>query len=322
MVMPRFVWACVPALLLACTFAGAQGYPSKPIRMLVGFTAGSEIDVIARMVAAEMSEGFSQKVLVDNRSGAGGTLSTAMGVASAPDGYTLMFNSVSHAAAPALYPKLPFNALRDLIAVSQVSSLPNMLTVPPSLGIKSVKELIELARQKPGQINFGSAGVGSGTHITGEQFRLGAGIEVVHVPYKGVPEVINDTAAARLHFSFAPIGNTLAFVKDKRLVPLAVSTASRSPLFPDVPTVAEAGVAGFDFDQWYGIFAPAGTPRPVVERIAKEVARVMALPEMRERLLARGAVPRATSPEEFDRFVRSEIAKLTKVITQGGVKVE
>lgn len=320
--MKTLAWTCGSVLLLSGACALAQPYPTKPLRMVVGFTAGSEIDVIARMVAAEMSEGLGQKVLVENRTGAGGTLATAAVAAAAPDGYTLLFNSVSHAAAPALYAKLAFDTLKDLVAVTQVSSLPNLLSVSPALGVKSVRELIELARAKPGQITYGSAGIGSGTHITGEQFRLGAGIEVVHVPYKGVPEVINDTAAGRLHYSFAPIGNTIAFIKDKRLVPLAVSTATRSPVFPDVPTVAEAGIPGFEFDHWYGMFAPAGTPRAAVERIHREVARVMGLPEMRERLLTRGVVPRVTGPDEFDRFVRSEIAKLTKVIRQGGVKVE
>lgn len=302
--------------------AQTQAYPSKPVRMIIGFTAGSELDVIGRMVAHEMSEKWGHRIVADNRPGAGGTVAGAMAAAAVADGYTLYFNSVSHAASSALYPKLPYDPLRDFAGVSQATSAPNVLAVGPGIPVKSTKELIALVKQKPGQINFGSAGVGSGTHITGEMFRLGAGLQVSHIPYKGVPEVLGDTMAGRIHYSFAPIGNTLALIKDKRLVPLAVSMVTRSPSLPDVPTIAETAIPGFDWDQWYGLFAPAKTPRPIVNQLSKEMARVLALPEVKERLAVRGSVPRPSTPAEFDKFVRAETEKITKVIRDGGIKLE
>jgi tripartite-type tricarboxylate transporter receptor subunit TctC len=302
--------------------AQAQTYPTKPVRMIIGFTAGSEVDVIGRMLAHEVSEKWGHRIVVENRPGAGGTVAGAMAAAAAADGYTLFFNSVSHAASLALYPKLPYDPIRDFAGVSQATSAPNVLAVGPGMPVKSAKELIALAKQKPGQINFGSAGVGSGTHITGEMFRLGAALRVNHIPYKGVPEVLGDTMAGRIHYSFAPIGNTLALIKDKRLVPLAVSMVTRSPSLPDVPTIAETAIPGFDWDQWYGLFAPAKTPRPIVNQLSKEMARVLALPEVKERLAVRGSVPRPSTPEEFDKFVRAETEKVTKVIQEGGIKLE
>jgi tripartite-type tricarboxylate transporter receptor subunit TctC len=197
-----------------------------------------------------------------------------------------------------------------------------VLVVAPSQGIKSAGELIARAKDKPGEINFGSAGVGSGTHMTLEQFRLATGVKVTHVPYKGVPEVLTDTATGRVNVSFAPIGNTLAMIKDGRLVPLAVSTSARSPALPDVPALAEGAVPGLDWDQWYGMFAPAKTPRPIVNQLSKEVARVLGLPDMKERISGRGSLPKPTTPEEFDAFVRAEVEKVGKVIRDGGIKVE
>ncbi len=310
--------------LMGAPFASQsqQPFPTKPIRVVIGFSAGSELDTIGRLVTQKMAEGLGQQFVVENRTGAGGTLAAAFVAAAAPDGYTLLVNSVAHAGVQALYPKLPFDTLRDFAGISQLTSAPNVLVVAPSQGIKSVKELIALARQKPGGINFGSAGIGSGTHITLEQFRLGADIKVSHIPYKGVPEVLADTAAGRVHASFAPIGNTLALIKDGRLVPLAVSTAARAPALPDVPALAESAVPGLDWDQWYGMFAPAKTPRPIVNQLSGEVARVLGLAEIRERISARGSVPKPSTPEEFDRFLRAEVEKVSKVIRDGGIRIE
>ena len=314
----------LPALVLfsAVCAAQPQQFPTKPIRMIVGFTPGSEIDVVARLVNQEISENWGQRVVVDNRSGAGGTVAGAIAAGAAPDGYTLFFNSVSHTASQALYSKLPYDTLRDFAGVSQATSAPNVLVVAPTQGIKSVKELLALARQKSGQINFGSAGVGSGTHITGEMFRLAAQLNVSHVPYKGVPELLADTVTGRIHYSFSPIGNTLAFVKDRRLIALAVTTTVRSPSLPEVPTVAESAIPGFEWDQWYGLFAPAKTPRAIVNQLSKEMARVLALPDIRERLAVRGSVPKPSTPEQFDKFVRAEVEKVTKAIKAGGIRIE
>lgn len=297
-------------------------YPNKPVRVLIGFTPGSEIDVVGRMIANEMSDKWGHKIVVDNRTGAGGTVAGGIAAKANPDGYTLYFNSVSHTASLALYPSLPYHPIKDFAAVSQATSAPNVLLAAPTQSVRTVKELIELARQKPGHINFGSAGVGSGTHIAGEMFWLGAKIKVSHVPYKGVPEVINDTISGRIQFSFAPIGNVLPFVRDKRVIALAVSTASRSPSLPDTPTVAEAGVPGYDWDQWYGMFAPAQTPRPIVQQLSKEMARVLAMPEIRERLATRGSVAKPSTPEEFTRFVRAETDKVTRIVREGNIRLD
>jgi tripartite-type tricarboxylate transporter receptor subunit TctC len=312
------------ALALFSTVCAAQPqhFPNKPIRMIVGFTPGSEIDVVARLLNQEISENWGQRVVVDNRTGAGGTVGGAIAATAAPDGYTLFFNSVSHTASQALYSKLPYDTLRDFAGVSQATSAPNVLVVAPTQGIKSVKELLALARQKSGQINFGSAGVGSGTHITGEMFRLAEQLNVSHVPYKGVPELLADTVTGRIHYSFSPIGNTLPFVKDRRLIALAVTTTVRSPSLPEVPTVAESAIPGFEWDQWYGLFAPAKTPRAIVNQLSKEMARVLALPDIRERLAFRGSVPKPSTPEQFDKFVRAEVEKVTKAIRAGVIKIE
>jgi len=312
------------ALALFSTVCAAQPqhFPNKPIRMIVGFTPGSEIDVVARLLNQEISENWGQRVVVDNRTGAGGTVGGAIAATAAPDGYTLFFNSVSHTASQALYSKLPYDTLRDFAGVSQATSAPNVLVVAPTQGIKSVKELLALARQKSGQINFGSAGVGSGTHITGEMFRFAEQLNVSHVPYKGVPELLADTVTGRIHYSFSPIGNTLPFVKDRRLIALAVTTTVRSPSLPEVPTVAESAIPGFEWDQWYGLFAPAKTPRAIVNQLSKEMARVLALPDIRERLAFRGSVPKPSTPEQFDKFVRAEVEKVTKAIKAGGIKIE
>ena len=322
--MPLLKLPCALAIAAFAHLAHAQPaspFPSKPIRMIVGFTAGSEVDVIGRMLAHEMSEKWGQRVVVDNRPGAGSTVAGAIVAAANADGYTLFFNSVSHAATPALYPKAPFDTLRDFAGVSQATSLPNVLIIAPSAGIKSVKELTAMIKQKGG-INYGHAGVGSGTHITGELFRQMAGIEVAHIPYKGVPEVITDAMTARLNYAFAPIGNTLPFINDKRLAALAVSTAARSPALPDVPTIAEAGLPGYVFDHWYGMFAPAQTPRVVVNQLSQEVARVLNVPDIKEKISMRGAVVKPSTPEVFDKFVRAEVEKITRVMKAGGVKVQ
>jgi tripartite-type tricarboxylate transporter receptor subunit TctC len=310
------------AMLTAVCVAQAQQYPNKPIRMIVGFTPGSEIDVVARLINQEMSEHWKQRVVVDNRTGAGGTVGGAIAATATPDGYTLLFNSVSHAASQALYPKLPYDTLRDFAGVSQATSAPNVVLIAPSQGIKSVKELLAAVRQKAGQANYGHAGVGSGTHITGEMFRLAVQLNVTHIPYKGVPEVLADTTTGRIYYSFAPIGNALPFVQDRRLVALAVTTAVRVPSLPDVPTVAESGIPGFEWDQWYGLFAPAKTPRAIVNQLSKEMARVLTLPAIRERLAVRGSVPRPSTPEEFDKFVRVEVSRIGKAIRDGGIKLE
>ena len=302
--------------------APAEQFPARPVRMIVAFTAGSETDFFARIVGQKMAEHWNQQVVVDNRPGAGGVLATKLVASASPDGYTIFMNSMAHAITPAIYTKLPYDTLRDLTGVAQVSGVPNVLIVPPQQGVKSVKELIALAKQSPGQLTFGSAGVGSGMHINGEQFRLAADISVVHVAYKGGPEAITDALAGRINFVFSPIGLALPLVKDKRLLALAVSPATRSPALPGVPTVAEAGLPGFAFDTWYGLFAPAKTPRNIVYQMSIEVARILQLPDVKERFALRGAVPRPSTPQVFDAFVAAEFYKLAAIVKAAGVKAE
>ncbi len=300
----------------------AETFPVRPVRMIVAFTAGSETDFFARIIGQNMAEHWNQQVIVDNRPGAGGVLATKLVAASSPDGYTIYMNSMAHAITPAIYTNLPYDTLRDLTGISQVSGVPNVLIAPPVQGVKTVRELIALAKQKPGQLTFGSAGIGSGMHINGEQFRLAADINVIHVAYKGGPEALTDALAGRINFVFSPIGLALPLVKDKRLLALGVSTATRSPALPDVPTVAEAGLPGFEFDTWYGLFTPARTPRHVIRQISAEVARILKLPDVKERFDVRGAVPRPSTPEEFDKFVRAEFDKLGAVVKAADLKFD
>ena len=306
------------AALFVCGAAQAQ-YPTKPVRMIVAFTAGSETDYLARIVSQKLGEQWGQQVVVENRAGAGGVLATSAVLAAPADGYTLLTHSMAHAISPAVHSKLPYD-VRDVAGVSQIAGVPNVLVVAPGQGIASIKELIAAARQKPGQLTFGSAGVGSGMHINGEQFRLAAEIQVVHVSYKGGPEALTDLLGGRISFVFSPIGLAIPLVKDRKLVALGVTPAVRSAALPDVPTIAEAGVPGFEFDTWYGILAPAATPKTIVAKISSDIARALALPDVQERFATRGAVPKASTPDEFDNFIRSEIAKLGKVIKAADIK--
>jgi tripartite-type tricarboxylate transporter receptor subunit TctC len=302
--------------------AQQQKFPSKPIRMIVPFSAGSQTDILARLVGQKMNESWGQQVVIDNRPSAGGTIAAGIVAAAPADGHTLMVHSVGHAINASLYTRLPFNTLRDFAGVSQLASVPNVLVVAPSLGVKSVKDLIALAKQKPGTINFGSAGIGSGTHINGEQFKVVAGVNVVHVPYKGTPEALTDTMTGRIQYFFAPLVPATPFIKEGRLLALAVSTATRSPVLPEVPTVAEAALPGFDYDQWYGMLAPRNTPKPILDQLSKEVARVLDLPDVRRTFQTQGAVAKPSTPEQFDAFIRAEIDKLAKVIKASGARAD
>lgn len=298
-----------------------QNYPSKPIRMLVPFSAGSLTDVLARMLGQKVFEHWGQQVVVDNRPSAGGIVASQIVASSNPDGYTLIMVSAGHAASATLYSKLPYDTVRDFAGISQVTNVSQALVVSRDLGVKSVKELIALARSKPGQINYASPGIGSGTHINGEMFKLDTGIDVVHVPYKGAPEALNDVMTGRVQFSFLSPLFVAPFLRDGRLVALAVSTKERSPLLPNVPTIAESGLPGFEFDQWFGLLAPAKTPRPIIHQVSKEVARILELPDVKERILSGGASPKSSTPEQFDAFIRSEIEKLGKVIRASGARI-
>ena len=300
----------------------SQNFPSKPIRLIVPFTPGSATDLLARRIATKMSDNWSQQVVVDNRGGAGGTLGTGIVAKATPDGYTLLVHSIAFAMSAALYSKLPYDPVKDFACVSQIVISTSLLVVSPALGVKSVKELIALAKQKPGQLTYASSGVGSGTHLNGEQFRFAADIDVVHVPYKGVPEPLVDTMTGRIHYFLTPLVPALPFIRDGRLLPLAVSTPRRTPVLPDVPTIAEAALPGYEFQSWFGVFAPAGTPRLVVEQISREIARIVELPDIKKQMVNQGEEGRASTPEEFTQFVRAEIDKIGKIVKQAAIRIE
>ncbi len=317
--VPLFFAVCA---LAVCSSASAQEkFPTKNIRMLVPFAAGSQTDILARWIGEEFFKSWSQQVVVDNRPSAGGTIASQYVLDANYDGHTMMMVSTGHAGNATLFSKLPYDTIKDFAGVSQVASVPNLLVVAPNLGPKSVKELIAMAKAKPGTMNFSSAGIGSGTQINGEMFKLAAGIVATHVPYKGAPDALNNVIGGGVQFNFAPILVAAGQVKAGRVLALAVSTATRSPLFPNVPTIAEAGVPGFEYDQWYGLLVAAKTPRPIVNAVNTEVVRILSAPEMKERMLTQGATPKPTTPQAFDAFIRSEVNKFAPVIIASGAKV-
>jgi tripartite-type tricarboxylate transporter receptor subunit TctC len=321
--MNRVTILAVAAILSAHAWGAdaADKYPARPIRMLVPFTPGSQTDILARWMGEKVADNSGFQVVVDNRPSAGGTIASEYVLAANPDGHTLMMVSTGHAGNATMYSKLSYDTIRDFSGITRVASVPNLLVVAPALGPKTVKELIAYAQARPGKINFSSAGIGSGTQINGEMFRLAAGMEATHVPYKGAPESLNNVISGSVHFCFTPILVAAGQVKAGRVLVLAVSTAKRSPMFPDVPTVAEAGIPGFDYDQWYGVLASAKTPRPLVKTINKEMVRILNLPDIKERMLTQGATPTPTTPEEFDAFIRAEVKRFAKVLIAAGARI-
>ena len=288
-------------------------YPNRPLRIIVGFTPGGGPDITARHIAQRLSERLRQQVIVENRPGAGGTVAAGQVARSAPDGYTLLSVSTAHAAAAAIYSKLPYDTLKDLAGITETASSKYLLVVPPSLGVKTVAELVAAAKARPGQINFTSAGVGSGTHFAAEIFKSMAAIDVVHVPNKGIPEAMNETVSGRVQFFMAPIANGMNLVRDGRLVGLGVSSRIRDALLPQVPTIDEAGVPGYQQELWFGLLGPAGMPRPILARLNSEIGRILADDETKGRWAPIGMEPRPTSPEEFDRLIAAEIALYTRI---------
>ena len=315
----RFV-ALACALIALAVPAAAQNYPSRPVHIVVPFTAGSATDTLARTVGQKLSEMNGQPVIIDNRPGAGGTIGAGFVAKAAPDGYTLLVHSAAHAYNPSIYSSLSFDTARDFVDIAAIAGQPNVLVVAKDSGIKSVQDLIARAKKDPGAITYASAGTGSGTHINGEKFRIQAGIDVVHVPYKGTPEALTDVLSGRVTYFFAPISAAAQYVKEGRVTGLGVSTAKRSSILPDIPTIAESGLPGFDYNLWIGMFGPAGMPQDLVDRINRDVAKAMQAPDVKERLATLGAEPMPMSPAEFRQFVRKEMDESGKVIKAAGIK--
>jgi tripartite-type tricarboxylate transporter receptor subunit TctC len=308
------------ALTAGALGASAQTFPVKPVHVTVPFTPGSATDISARAMQQKLSEFWGQPVIIENRPGAGGTIGSGQVARAAPDGYTLLVQASGYAAAPAIYAKLPYDPAKDFTDVTAVAGQATVLVVAPSSGFKTLGELLAAARAKPGTINFASAGSGSGTHLNGEKFKGMAGIDVVHIPYKGTPEALTDTIAGRVTYYFSPIAAALPHIRDGKLVALAVSTTTRTSLLPDAPTVAEAGVPNFNFNLWTGMFAPAGTPPEIVDKIAKDIQRAWADPEVKARLAKIGLEPMPMTPAEFKAFVKAEMDDATRVLQAAGVK--
>ena len=317
-----------PLVLLPLAFgaaaAFAQGaYPSKPVRMVVGFPPGQATDIVARAVAQKLTESLGQSVYVDNRPGAAGIIGTEVAIKAGGDGYTLLMSSSGPLAVnPGLYSKLPYDPVKDLAPITVIATVPLFLVAHPSLAANNVQELIALAKQRPGQINYASGGSGVTNHLVMEMFKSAAGIDLVHVPYKGGPPALTDLMAGQVSVMFETGPGALPHVRSGKLKALAAGSLKRSAAMPELATVAEQGIPGFDGVAWIAFAAPAGTPKPIVDRLHAETVKILALPEIRERLVSLGTEPVGNTPEEFSAYLRSEIAKWGKVVKESGAKVD
>ncbi len=317
--------AAALAACVACTVGGAHAQAAwpgtQPVRLVVPFTAGSGTDIVARLVAERLGPALGTSVIVDNKPGAGGTLGAAITAKSPADGYTLLVHSAGHLVNPWIYKGLSYDTIKDFTGITPLASLPNVLVTAPSR-FASVQDLVAKAKAKPGGFNYGSAGNGSATHMNAEVFRLAAGIDAQHVPFRGTPEAMTEVMAGRVDWFFAPMVSALPLIKTGKLQALAVGTGQRSPALPDAPTTVEAGVPGSEYLFWVGLFAPAKTPQPVVERLQAEIVKIMAAPDMKERLDKLGAEPFTMSTARFNKYIVDETAKAQQVVKAANIRVE
>ena len=313
-------WSAL-ALLLALTAPAAAEYPDHPVRMIIPFPPGGSNDVVGRLVARQLSVKLGQQVVVDNRAGAGGVLGTEMAVKEPPDGYTLLMISIAHAVNPALY-KLTYDPVKSFVPVSIFATGPNVLVVNPQLPVHSVKELVALAKQKPGELDYASAGIGSFQHLGGELFKLDAGVDLVHVPYKGGGPAMSDVVAGHVKIMFSSLVQTTPFIKSGQLRALGTGGAKRSAVLPDVPTIAEAGVPGYLADNWWGLLAPAGTPEPIVAKLYEATQEALKAPELQEVFTREGASAVTMTRDEFAKYIQNEIVKWGRVVKEGNIKAQ
>jgi len=323
--MTRILQRAALFVTLAVTAIGvlAQPYPSKPIRLVVPFPAGGTTDILAREVGQRLALSLGQPVVIDNRPGAAGNIGSELVAKSAPDGYTLLMATVgTHAINPNLYARMPYDHIKDFAPVVLVAGVPNVLEVTPSLPVHSVADLIKLAKEKPGQINFASSGSGTSIHLSGELFKTMAGVDMTHVPYKGSAAAITDLIGGQVQVMFDNLPSSLPQIKAGKLRAIAVTSAQRAPALPDVPTIAESGLPGFEATSWFGLVAPAGTPSSIIGRINADVNQWLQSSEAKEKLLAQGAVAAGGSPEQFTAYIRSETEKWSRVVKASGAKVD
>ena len=321
----RLLFPCLLAFaaLLAQPASAQAPWPSKPIHFIVPYPAGGPLDTVARLLGQKVAESLKQPVIVENKAGAGGNIGADTVAKSAPDGYTLLMGAVAtHAINPTLYPSIPYDAARDFAPITQVASTPNVLVVNPSVPARNVQELIRHAKANPGKLNFGSGSTGSAGHLAGELFKSLAGIDMTHVPYKGAAPAMQDLVAGRLDLMFDNLASAQGQIKAGTVRALAVTTAKRSALAPDLPTIAESGLAGFDINTWFGVFAPAGTPADVVQRLHAAFTSALAAPDVRDRMLGLGAEPVGSSPREFAAYIAAEARKYAQLVKASGAKAD
>jgi tripartite-type tricarboxylate transporter receptor subunit TctC len=309
----------VAALALAAGLAVAQSYPAGPLRVIVPYPPGGGTDFLARAIAQKLNESWNQPVLVDNRGGANGTIGTALAAKSAPDGHTMLIVPIGFAVNPSLYRNLPFDTVRDFLPVTQLASNPSVLAVHPSLPPRTVKELVALLKARPNEINYASSGNGSTPHLATELFKLMTGTRMTHVPYKGGGPATIDVVAGHVPVYIMSPVQAAPHLRSGRLRALAVTGVKRDPAFPDLPTIAEAGVPGYAMMNWYGLLVPAGTPRPAANRLHAEIVRILHLPEIKDRLATEGATVVGSTPEEFSVFLKEEIAKAARIVKAAGM---
>jgi tripartite-type tricarboxylate transporter receptor subunit TctC len=308
--------------LFSAALAQPSAYPTKPIRFIVPFTAGSGTDIIARTVGDTMGRGLGQPIVIENKPGAGGTIAAAQVAKGEADGYTVLIHSSGHALNPAIYPNLSYDTLRDLTGITPLAALPNVMVVSPARGWKSVADVVAAAKAKPGTLNYASAGIGSATHMNAEKFKLQAGVDAVHVPFKGTPEALSDVIGGRNDWFFAPLSSALPLIRDGKLLALAVSTPQRTPSLPQVPTTLEAGVPDSDYTFWVGMIVASATPAPVVRRLHEEALKALASPEVRERMKALGAEPFTMPQDQFNAFIRTEMESAARIARAANLKAQ
>ncbi|RYF80537.1 MAG: tripartite tricarboxylate transporter substrate binding protein [Comamonadaceae bacterium] len=312
--------AALAALTFVTSAFAQDGYPNKPIRVVVPFAAGSTTDIIARAIADKMGQSMGQTLVVDNRGGASGTIGQQAVATAAPDGYTIMIHSSSHTVSPSTFAKLPFDTLADFAPVTPISSTPNVLVISPSKNIKTVQDLVARAKANPGTLNFASAGQGSATHLNAEKFKMAAKIDATNIPFKGSGEAVSEVLSGRVDYYFSPISPVIGQIKDGQLLALAVGSPKRASALPDVPTTTEAGVPGSEFNFWIGMMAPAKTPKAIVNRLHDEVVKALATPEVKERFLKLGADAWTLKPEQFDAYIRDEIKSNAALVKAAGLQ--
>jgi tripartite-type tricarboxylate transporter receptor subunit TctC len=314
-----WMWLAAFAALIGHGEALAQAWPSKRVQVIVPFTAGSATDIMARTVARRLSEQLGQSFVVENRPGAGGTIGVGAVARAEPDGHTILVHSSSYTITPTTYPNTPYDTVRDLVGITPLALLPNVLVMSPKQDIQTVRDLVRAAKAKPGTMSYASAGVGTATHLNGERFRLGADIDVLHVPFKGTPEALTEIIAGRVDYYFCPVNAVLPMIAEKTLLALAVGSTKRSAALPDVATTVEAGVANSDYNFWVGMFMPSKTPRDVVQRLHQETAKALESKEVRDSMAQLGAESMLKQPDEFDSYIRAEIVTNAALVKAAGI---